>query len=30
VSPEDSSMTLFGPGVMNITAAKMTNAIKSE
>ena len=30
VSPEDSSMMLFGPGVMNITAAKMTKPIKSE
>src|SRR6266702_8013752 len=29
VSPEDSSMTLLGPGVKNITAANTTKAIKS-
>src|SRR6476660_139819 len=29
VSPEDSSMTLFGPGVKNITAANTTKAMKS-
>src|SRR6202790_4054697 len=29
VSPEDSSMTLFGPGVKNITAANRTKAIRS-
>src|ERR1700688_2947120 len=29
VSPEDSSMTLFGPGVKNITTANITKAIRS-
>src|ERR1700737_1885333 len=30
VSPEDSSMTLFGPGVKNITTANKTKAIRSD
>src|SRR3954470_21850622 len=30
VSPDDSSMMLFGPGVKNITTANMTKAIRSE
>ena len=30
VSPEDSSMMLFGPGVKNITVANSTKAIRSE
>jgi hypothetical protein len=30
VSPDDSSMMLFGPGVKNITVANMTKAIRSE
>src|SRR5512141_853886 len=30
VSPEDSSMTLFGPGVKNITTANITKAIRSD
>src|ERR1700720_713021 len=29
VSPDDSSMMLFGPGVKNITAANTTKAMKS-
>src|SRR3954447_13436217 len=29
VSPDDSSMMLFGPGVKNITVANMTKAMKS-
>src|SRR6202051_3587788 len=29
VNPDDSSMTLFGPGVKNITAANTTKAMKS-
>src|SRR2546430_13272826 len=30
VSPDDSSMMLFGPGVKNITTAKITKAKRSE
>ena len=30
VSPDDSSMMLFGPGVKNITVANITKAISSD